>query len=93
MDERTEPNELRLREAAVRWQEVEGELVAVDLRESLYFGSNASGLLLWRALAEGASREELVARLTDAWAISEERAGADVDVFLGEAAALDLLDG
>jgi hypothetical protein len=84
--------ELKLRDDAVRWREIEGELVAVDLASSRYLGSNPSGLALWRALADGACRDELVRRLVEAFGITPERAGADVDRFVGEVAALGLLE-
>ena len=54
---------LRVRAEAVEWRTVEGEIVALDLRRSLYLAINPSGATLWPALVEGASRDELVERL------------------------------
>ena len=85
--------ELKLREDAIRWREIEGELVAVDLASSRYLGSNPSGLALWRALAAGACRDELVRRLVETFGITRERAETDVDRFVAEVAALGLLEG
>jgi hypothetical protein len=84
--------ELKLRNSRVRWRDMEGELVAVDVTASRYLGANASGLLLWRALVEGTRRDDLVGRLVDAFGIAPERAGADVDRFIEEVAALGLLE-
>ena len=50
----TEP--LRVRADALEWREVDGEIVALDLRRSVYLAINPSGALLWPALVEGASR-------------------------------------
>ena len=83
----------RLRDADLDWREVEGELVALDLRESRYLAINRSGQILWGALAEeeGATRDELIERLAGAFEIDRERAAADVDAFTGELESRDLL--
>lgn len=66
----------------VPWREVEGEIVALDLRTSSYFGVNKTGTVLWPTLQEGATRAELVARLTASFGIDEATAAADLDAFL-----------
>ena len=84
--------ELRVRADAVEWRQVEGEIVALDLRRSLYLAINPSGAALWPALVEGASREELVDRLCSECGIDRAAAEPDVDSFLAELARHDLLD-
>jgi hypothetical protein len=83
---------LRVRPDAVEWREVDGEIVALDLRRAMYLTINPSGTKLWPALLEGATREELIARLSDEWGIGAEQAREDVDLFLRELAAQDLLE-
>ena len=73
----------KLREGAVAWQEIDGETILLDLEASTYLGANPSGTVLWSALAEGATRQDLVERLCDQFDVAEERGGADVDAFLG----------
>lgn len=82
---------LRLREAALPWRLVDGEIVALDLARSVYLTANESGALLWAALASGATREELARVLVDAFELDAEDAAKDVDAFLAEAADRDLL--
>ena len=41
---------MRLRTDAVEWREVEGEIVALDLRDEMYLGVNGSGAVLWPLL-------------------------------------------
>jgi hypothetical protein len=82
---------LQLRDADLDWREVEGELVALDLRESRYLAINRSGRVLWGALAEGATRDQLVERLVEAFGIERARAVADVDAFTAELESRDLL--
>lgn len=83
----------RLREDAISWTDVDGEIVALDEGSAEYIAANAAGGLLWRALAEGASRDELAGLLSAEFDIGHERAGADTDAFLAELRARDLLDG
>ena len=54
---------LRIRSRELEWREIEGEIVAVDLEKSTYLGLNETGTVLWAALAQGATLEELAARL------------------------------
>ena len=52
---------------------------------------NESACLLWRRLESGATREELIALLTEEYEVTEDLASADVDKFLskiGEAGCL-----
>ncbi len=78
---------LRVRADALEWRELDGEIVALDLRHSLYLAINPSGAALWPALVDGASREQLVERLCAEWGISREAAEPDVDGFLSELAS------
>jgi hypothetical protein len=77
----TEP-QFKLREGAVAWQQVDGETILLDLTASAYLGANPSGSALWSALAEGATREELVERLCETFDVTKDRAAPDVDAFL-----------
>ena len=66
----------------LEWREVEGEIVALDLDDSVYLAANASGALLWRTLGEGTTRAELVAQLAEAYALPPAEAERDVTAFL-----------
>lgn len=83
--------QLKLREGAVAWQEIDGETVLLDLEHSRYLGVNASGTLVWRALAAGTTRGQLVAQLQREFGISEAQAGGDVDSFIAGCADRNLL--
>jgi hypothetical protein len=87
MDER-----LKVRPDALEWRKVEGEIVALDLRRSVYLAINPSGAALWPALMEGATREELVQRLTEECEVGRKAAASDVDSFLSELSEHDLLE-
>ena len=75
---------LRLNRDALDWREVDGEVVALDRRQSMYLAINRSGAALWPALAEGATRAALVERLVERYGIDAEAAARDVDAFVGE---------
>jgi hypothetical protein len=83
---------MRVRSNALEWREIDGEVVALDLRRSLYLAVNPSGTALWPALVEGASREELIELLCTECGAPREAAVADVDGFLAELAQHDLLE-
>ena len=46
----------------------DGETLLVDLKRSVYLGVNGSATVLWRKLAEGTDRDELVAALERVYA-------------------------
>ncbi len=83
---------LRLRAGKLNWRIIDDEVVLLDGAESTYLATNAAGTLLWRALSDGATREELVARLVAEYGIGDARAGADTDSFLDVLRDRDLLD-
>jgi len=85
------PARLQLRAGAVEWRAVEGEVVALDVRRSLYLAINPSGTELWTLVAEGTDRAALVRRLRERFGLSEERAQTDADAFVGELRRHDLL--
>lgn len=82
----------RLRDEGLSWRRIEEEVVAVDVPTSTYLTANDSGTVLWQALAEGATRDELAALLVDRFGLEPEAAGADVDHFLAQLREQGLLD-
>ncbi len=82
---------LRLRADHLQWLESDGEVVALDESSLVYLNANPSGALLWRALADGARRDELVGRLVEAFDVDDGTAGRDVDRFLADLESRGLL--
>lgn len=83
---------LRLRREGLHWVEADGEVLALDDRSMQYLSANPVGALIWRALAEGTTRNELVGRLVEEFDVDEPTAAKDVDAFVAELSKLDLLD-
>jgi hypothetical protein len=83
--------ELKLRAEGLKWRQMEEEVVALDVESSTYVSANASGTLLWEALAEGTTRDALVDRLVEKFGIDRDQAGADVDEFVADLRARGLL--
>jgi hypothetical protein len=83
---------VRLRDERIEFVNVEGEVVALDTAESLYYSVNETGVKLWIALRDGTTEQALQRLLVEEHGISEEKAAADVTAFLGELAAAGLLD-
>ncbi len=73
----------RLRRDAI-WRVADGEVIALDDGLKNYVSTNSAGALLWEQLAEGASPEELAARLVTTFGIEPDVAERDVRAFLAE---------
>jgi hypothetical protein len=86
-------SELKLRGQGVAWTDVDGEIVALDETSAEYLAANEAGGLLWRALAQGATREELVAKLAAEYSLTPERAAADTEAFIAALRERGLLQG
>jgi hypothetical protein len=71
---------------------VDGEVIALGLDSSTYFGLNASGSVLWKRLAGGATRSELVSHLREAFDLEQDRAQTEVDAFVDDLRAQGLLE-
>jgi hypothetical protein len=84
---------LRLRRDGLHWIEADGEIVALDDRSLQYVSANPAGAVVWQALVEGATRDELLARILEQYEVEEGVAARDLDGFLGELARLGLLEG
>ena len=80
----------RVRRVGVAWRHTDDEAVVLDLAESVYYGLNPTGALLWERLADGATRGDLVELLTSSGAPTEQASG-HVDSFLSELRAFGLL--
>ena len=83
----------RVRADAVEWRELDGEIVALDLRTSTYLAVNRTGAVLWPALTAGASHTDLVDLVVDAFPVARPTAEQGVDAFLDELRRQDLLEG
>lgn len=65
-------------------EEIDGQLLMLDLRKNAYFGLNAVGLAIWRALEEGRGVEAAVDALVAEFEVERERAAADAAAFVRE---------
>ena len=82
---------LKLRDDALEWRALEGEVIALDNATRRYLATNPSGTVLWEALAEGATREDLVAALRGRFDVDEATAARDVDAFVAAVRSENLL--
>jgi hypothetical protein len=84
-------NGMKLRSNDLDWKQIDDEIIALDTGRAEYLGVDGAGVALWRALDEGADRDELAASLTQRYGIPPARAMADVEAFLSDLAARNLL--
>ena len=73
---------LRLDPEAVVWQDIDGELVAIDLSTSEYLALNAAAAVAWPLLVRGATIDQLVDELCGRYDVNEDRARADMTEFV-----------
>jgi Coenzyme PQQ synthesis protein D (PqqD) len=83
---------LKLRAEALEWREVEGEVVALDVRASQYLAVNRTGAVLWPLLVAGTDREALVAAVLAEFEVDSATAQRDVDAFVAALREQDLLE-
>jgi Coenzyme PQQ synthesis protein D (PqqD) len=84
--------ELRVRTEALEWRDVEGVIIALDLRASEYLELNHTAAILWHELTRGATFEDLVAALTERFELDRGAAARDVESFLGTLSERDLIE-
>ena len=83
---------LRLRSDELDWKLVDGEVVVLDLRRSVYLSLNDTGAVVWQLLADGVDGpDELLAAILDEFEVTEPEAAADLDLLLADLRAQDLL--
>lgn len=84
---------MRLRTERLTWSEMEDEIVALDLDESVYFTGNDSATVLMKRLALGAATpQELAALLVEQFDVDLGTASLDVERFLGLLESRGLVD-
>jgi Coenzyme PQQ synthesis protein D (PqqD) len=82
---------MQIRRDQLTWHVAGDDVVVLDLQGSVYLKLNGSARVLWERLSEPCSDVELVAALIERYDIEEQRAAADVDAFLADLRARDLL--
>lgn len=84
--------EHRIDRKAVTWRWVEGEVVALDMLADEYLAIDGTGAVLWRALEDGATVDQLVAAIEAEFDIDADTdVRADVDEFLDDLRSRNLL--
>ena len=83
---------LKLRSQALSWREVDGEIVAVDQRTSVYLAGNRAAGVLWPLLAEGSTEAELTRSLMATFRLGQTQAAADVRGFVDALHAQGLVE-
>jgi hypothetical protein len=85
-------DQIRLRSDALEWRELDGEIVALDLRTSTYLAVNRTGAAVWPMVVAGATEGELTDQITRDFGVSREIAEEGLRSFLDELDEHDLLD-
>jgi hypothetical protein len=81
----------RVRTKGVTWRALDDQIVVLDLESSQYLSVSGAGTEIWPQLLQGATVEELVRSLVDAFDIDEATARTDTRTFLDDLRARNLL--
>lgn len=82
---------MKLREMGLTSRRVGDEIVVLDLEKSKYLAVAGSGIVLFEALQRGCDHQELVSALVAAYEVDESVASRDVDAFIEQMRAANLL--
>jgi hypothetical protein len=82
---------MRARSDDVTWRNVDGQVVILDLRDSCYHRTNATGALLWERLQEECTPGDLESILVESFDLDVSSASRDVAAFLEAMRSCDLL--
>lgn len=83
---------LKLRNETVACSDVGDETVVLDLSSSTYFTVKGSGTFLLKQLADGTTAESMTQYLIDNYDVDYATARGDVDTFIEQLTASNLLD-
>ena len=81
----------KLRDNGLVWNVVGEDIVVLDLDGSVYLQVNGSGRVLWEALSNGSTQQEMARLLRERFEIGDDRARADVASFLDDLGRRGLL--
>ena len=81
----------QVRASGVTWREVGDQIVVLDLDTSRYLSVSGAATEIWPQLLSGATEDELVATLVDAFDVDDAVARADTLSFLDDLQARGLL--
>jgi hypothetical protein len=73
---------VRLRRDGLIWRRAGDEVIALDLDSSAYLAANATAAVVWEALADGSTQEELVTLLCRRFEVEPRVARRDVERLL-----------
>jgi len=66
------------------WRELDGEIVALDTKESVYFAIGGVGTVLWPLLVAGASKQELIDKVMSTFPdVAQSQVCEDLEEFIG----------
>ena len=75
---------LRPNDRTVSSEEIDGEAIVMNHDSGVYFNSTGSGALIWRAISQGASRDQIVDALAAHYALEADAVRSDVTAFIAD---------
>lgn len=81
-----------VRKSGIAATTMDGETVMMDVDHGKYFGISGVGQLIWNLLSEKRNVGDLVDRVCEQYDVEASVARADVEKFLGQLLARQLID-
>lgn len=70
---------------------IDGEAVILQVATTTYYSLNPTGTVLWEALRDGATRDEMVGKILETYDVDRPTAEKDVDALLEDMTRENLL--
>lgn len=73
------------------YENVGGEVVALDMQSGSYFSLQSSAALIWSLIEKAASTEQIIGQIAHTYSVDREKAESDVVSFLGQLQTVGLI--
>ena len=74
----------QLRRDTISWRRSGETVIVISHRTSAYLSVDGTALIVWDALANGATVEEILGRVTEQYDVEAEEARVDIQRFLSD---------
>jgi hypothetical protein len=82
---------LKARTTGLSWRELDDQIVLLDLESSSYLAISGAGTVIWHALIDGSTLDELIEQVCVEFDIDAATARTDVSDFLADLGSRGLL--
>jgi hypothetical protein len=82
---------MKIRSSGLSWRQLDDNIMLLDIATSSYLSITGAGSVIWVALVDGSTVDELVTTVLTEFDVDHATAAADVTAFLADLEARGLL--